>query len=282
MTNRLYFKGHAFAGVIYEGFHTTESETFDRWLAEQNWIEELDENDEDFMYYSASFAGINVLGNMGTRKEWVYNISEDWKHPLVDRMCSEIYIDDAEKIIGEIGIRKVMKKYKNSDYYNDDTFPDLSTDLGIRQVFYMLLDERLNINDEYYEEITKQEYDEWIDEHIQENDDDEEDDDVCGVAINAFDFAKMTFAEQKAWIKSQDPNRKDIVCPIDFNKKTCDELRKYLRDTFAEINEEDRKRNLRGVGKMKKEMLVAECERWTEYLMTDKGKAEFKQLKENT
>jgi hypothetical protein len=180
---RLYFKGHAFANVIYEGFDKTGSKTFDWWLAEKDWNDEMDGYDEDFMYHRAEFAGINVLGNMGTRKEWVYDISEDWKHPLVDRMCMEIDIDDAEKIISEIGIRKVMKKYKESDYYNDDTFPDLSTDLGIRQVFYVLLDERLNINDEYYEEITKQEYDEWIDEHIQEDDDDEEDEDDNDGAI---------------------------------------------------------------------------------------------------
>jgi hypothetical protein len=180
---RLYFKGHAFANVLYEGTETTGSETFDRWLAEQDWNGELEGYDDDFMYYRAEFAGIDALGNMGTRKEWVYNIDEEWKHPLVDRMCCEIDINDVEKIIGEIGIRKVMMKYKESDYYNDYTFPDLSTDLGIRQVFYMLLDERLGINEEYYEELTKQEYDEWIDEHIPADDDDEEEEDDNDGAI---------------------------------------------------------------------------------------------------
>jgi hypothetical protein len=185
---RLYFKGHGFPNVIYEGFDTTGSKTFDWWLREKDWIEEMDGYDDDYMYYGAEFAGINIVGNMGTRKEWVYDISEDWKHPLVDRMCMEIDIDDAEKIISEIGIRKVMKKYNESDFYNDDNPPDLSTDMGIRQVLYLLLYERLNINDEYYEEITKQEYDEWIDEHIQEDDDDEEEeeDEIVPITDEAF------------------------------------------------------------------------------------------------
>ena len=277
MTDRLYFKGHAFKGVLFEGKKGTGSETFDTWLAEKDWDEELAEDDCEFECERAVFDGIDVLGNFGLRREWVYDISEEWKHTLFDRLATEIDIDDAEKIIGEVGIRKVMKLANDSGFYDDEGgLPELWTDMGIRKVFYNLLDYTLDINEEYYDEITKEEYDEWITKHIESDDDD-----VCGVVINAVDFAKMTFAEQKAWIKSQDPNRKDIVCPIDFNKKTCDELRKCLRDIFADVNEEDKKRNLRGVGKMKKEMLVAECERWTEYLMSDKGKAEFKQLKEN-
>ncbi len=185
--SRLYFRGITYKGVIFEGVKSTKSLTFDKWLRNKDWNEELELDDEDNFKYDVCV--IND-GNYEWR-EFAYNINEEWKHPLVDRMCEEIDIDDIEKIIGEIGIRNVMKKYKESDYYNDDNLPDLSTDLGIKQVFYVLLDEILNINDEYYKEITKEEYDEWIESHIQEelDYDEEEEDDNDGAIVPITDDA---------------------------------------------------------------------------------------------
>jgi hypothetical protein len=204
-----------------------------------------------------------------------YAMKDSWKFDLINEVFTPMNVNEMEIYIGELGIRRAFR-YAYDCGFGDDEDLKLYEESGLRQLFYKVIYHSLDLN--YNVEMI--DYEKDYDLQMGRKDDDD-DDDVCGVAIDAFVFAKMTFAEQKAWIKSQDPNRKDIVCPIDFNKKTCDELRKCLRDIFADVNEEDKKRNLRGVGKMKKEMLVSECERWTEYLMTDKGKAEFKQLKEN-
>jgi hypothetical protein len=176
MPDRLYFKGHTLPNVIFE--KPTGSETFDNWLIGKRWDEELNQDDDDFHFDNT---------NVNERWEWVYSISEEWKHTLFDRLVMEIDIDDAEKIIGEIGIRKVMKKYKESDYYNDDNIPDLSTDLGIRQVFYILLDETLKINEDYYEEITEEEFDEWFAVLFQEDDQEEEDEAIVPITDEELD-----------------------------------------------------------------------------------------------
>lgn len=191
MPDRLYFKGHAFKGVLYEGKNGTGSETFDTWLAEKNWDDELEEDDDEFECERAVFEGINVLGNFGVRREWVYAISEEWKHTLFDRLATEIDIDVAEKIIGEVGIRKVMKLANDSGFY-ENGLPELWEDKGIRQVFYNLLDDTLDINEEYYDEITKEEYDEWVAEHIENDDEDEdEEDEDAIVPITDEEFEKI-------------------------------------------------------------------------------------------
>ena len=179
--SRLYFKRHGFSSGIFEEMNTTGSETFDTWLADKDWKDELNVNDSG--YYDRKMAEF-----YGREREWVFNISEEWKHTLVDRLATEIDIDVAEKIIGEVGIRKVMKIVNDSGYYDIGGLPELWEDKGIRQVFYHLLDDTLNINDEYYTEITKEEYDEWVAEYIHlhllhllenenEEDEDEEDED---------------------------------------------------------------------------------------------------------
>jgi len=193
MTSRVYYKGHAFKGILIEEYNgdLDKSDTFTCWLSDyDDYDEELEGDDPHFERQGAEFAGIDFMDRMGTRKEWVYNINEEWKHPLVDRMCSEISVDKIEEIIGEVGIRKVMKLYNNSDYQHN--IPDLSTDLGLRQVFYVLLDEVIGINDKFYEEITKKEYDEWVAEHIEpeEPEEDEEEDDEDEDALWEANLAK--------------------------------------------------------------------------------------------
>ena len=192
MPDRLYFKGHGFSSVIFEGMNTTGSETFDTWLADKDWRDELCDNDEDFDWEMAEFDGINIVGNYGRRREWVYNISEEWKHTLFDRLATEIDIDVAEKIIGEVGIRKVMKLANDSAFYDDEGgLPELWTDMGIRKVFYNFLDDTLDINEEYYTEITKEEYDEWVAEHIENDDEEDDEDEDAIVPITDEEFEKI-------------------------------------------------------------------------------------------
>jgi len=172
MPNRLYFKGHSFKGVIFEGMETTGSDTFDAWLSDTDWDDELEGYDEGF---------VMERNFVNTRLEYVYNIDEEWKHMLVDGLATNTDIDVIEKIIGEIGFRKVMEKVHNCDYYQD-ALPELWTELGIRQVFYILLEEFVKINDEFYKEITEAEYNEWFDE-----DDDEDDDAIVPITDEEFE-----------------------------------------------------------------------------------------------
>jgi hypothetical protein len=176
MTDRLYFKGHTYKGLLSSGRNLTGSKTFDTYLqVEDDWDYEMEHDDNEFEWKY----------HYSTKKEWFYSISEEWKHTLFDRLATEIDVDVAEKIIGEIGIRKVMKKYKESDYYDDDTFPDLSTDLGIRQVFYILLEDTLYIREDY-EEITKEEYDLVEDEEDDTDDEEEEENEIVPITDEAF------------------------------------------------------------------------------------------------
>jgi hypothetical protein len=59
-----------------------------------------------------------------------------------------------------------------------------------------------------------------------------------------------------------------------FDKMTCVELRIYLKKIIIY----DAERHLRGLSKWKKDRLISECVRWTDYVNSDRGKEEIKML----
>lgn len=94
-----------------------------------------------------------------------YHLPDGWKFDMVDSIVEDIYIDDIEKYIGEIGIRECCKIIKDSDMFGDE-LPDLSTDLGLKQVFYCILYNAIEMNS-YYEEVDE----ETLDKALEEADD---------------------------------------------------------------------------------------------------------------
>lgn len=94
-----------------------------------------------------------------------YHLPDGWKFDMVDSIVENIYIDDIEKYIGEIGIRECCKIIKDSDIFGDE-LPDLSTDLGLKQVLYCILYHAIQTNS-YYEEVSE----ETLDKALEEADD---------------------------------------------------------------------------------------------------------------
>jgi hypothetical protein len=166
MTNRVYYIGNTYNNVITANMDEWDSQTLREhlWCMDLNEELECDDNND-----------INMADRINTegKKEYVFNIREDWKHTLIDRLATEIKADKADKIIGEIGIRKVMTIVKETGFY-DDGMPDMATDEGIKGVFYIVLDNIIDINQKYYKEMTKDEYVMWL---LPEDDEEEGSDD---------------------------------------------------------------------------------------------------------
>ena len=104
-----------------------------------------------------------------------YKMPDGWKHELIDNIVVETPIDDIEKYIGQLGIRKAFNLYE--DMGIGDEPPNLATDDGLMWMFYGVLDQIFDIG-EGVEQIDKEEYDNqdwtWNQETEPEYDDPEE------------------------------------------------------------------------------------------------------------
>ena len=77
-----------------------------------------------------------------------YIMPEDWKFQLVDKCASEIDIKKIDKYIGEIGIRLAFRYACECEFYEEEDFKEaLSTDAGVRRLFYAILWGLIDIND---------------------------------------------------------------------------------------------------------------------------------------
>jgi hypothetical protein len=104
-----------------------------------------------------------------------YKMPDGWKHELIDNIVTETSIDDIDKYIGQLGIRKAFNLYE--DMGIGDEPPNLATDDGLMSMFYGVLDQIFDIG-EGVEQIDKEEYDNqdwtWNQSNQPEYDDPEE------------------------------------------------------------------------------------------------------------
>jgi hypothetical protein len=107
------------------------------------------------------------------KEVWVWNIDEDWKHDLIERLVC-IDIDHIEIMIANIGIRNVVKLSNDTGLIDDLTMDKLSTDMGMRMLFYCVLSEHLEILDNQHE-ITEAEWKAWERRNLSDDEDEDED-----------------------------------------------------------------------------------------------------------
>jgi hypothetical protein len=100
-----------------------------------------------------------------------YVLPEDWKYKFVDKCSAEIDIKKIDKYIGEIGFRLAFKFACECEFYEEEDFKEaLSTDAGVRRLFYAMLWGLIDINDRcntdnnmpYFEEVDKDAYEEMM------------------------------------------------------------------------------------------------------------------------
>lgn len=140
-----------------------DSDTFSKWIDSIDFDAEMTWDDSDYIW----------AGNgSGDEAVYYFNISEDWKHTLIDRLVMDIDIHKVEKMINEIGIRHVMWIVNRCDYFQDEK-PDFETDMGFRKVLYCILDYIIGIGD--FEEIDEDAWNRWNEETFPSNDTDDED-----------------------------------------------------------------------------------------------------------
>ena len=129
---------------------------------------------------------------------WVWNIDEDWRHNLVDRLASTVNIDYIDEMLSGLGFRNVFKFVNDTGMFDDMTMDDLSTDLGMRKLFYGVLDYHLHLWEDcevdYQTEITKEKWDEWErrnewseHEDSDDEDDEEDEDEIVPITDEALD-----------------------------------------------------------------------------------------------
>ena len=132
-----------------------------------------------------------------------YIMPEDWMYQFVDKCASEIDIKDIDKYIGEIGIRLAFRYACECEFYEEEDFKEaLSTDAGVRRLFYAILWGLIDINDKgenddetYITEYNEEDYMEQM------SPDDDEVDDNYEFAIPVITdeaFAKIGFATPSA------------------------------------------------------------------------------------
>jgi hypothetical protein len=91
-----------------------------------------------------------------------YIMPEDWKYTLIDNLAMIPTIDEIETFIGELGIRKAFKLADESGFYEEEDYKEaLTTDEGLRRMFYMILYTLIEV-DKDIEEVDEDEYRIWF------------------------------------------------------------------------------------------------------------------------
>lgn len=156
MADNLYYIGDADKSLItlneYCHINVNEGKFWD-YL--KNLIDDDDVNDyfaDEVDRYNE--ADRNIIG---------YVMPENWKHQLIDKYATEISVDDIEKYIGELGIRKAFRIADDCGFYEEDNYKDaLTSNAGLRRLFYAILWLFIDINDKYnfdIDELYVNEYD---------------------------------------------------------------------------------------------------------------------------
>lgn len=178
---RLYYET-TICHLIRVEIHNDTKGAFEEYLMKLDIVRELQLTD------SNGFDVSKYCADEDTDEDtWVWNIDEDWKHELVDRLASTTNIDYIDEMLSGIGFRNVFKIVNDTGMFDDITMDDLSTDLGMRRLFYGVLDYHLHLweddETEYQKQITKEKWDEWegrnewSDHGDSEDEDDEDDED---------------------------------------------------------------------------------------------------------
>jgi hypothetical protein len=130
---------------------------------------------------------------------WIgYIMPDNWKHKMIDNYLLEIGVNDIEKFIGDIGIRKAFRFADECEFYEEENYKEaLTSDEGLRRLFYAILWGLIDINDrvdyddnDYITEFNEEEYNTKMGE---DDDDDEEEDYEFAVPLPITDeaFAKI-------------------------------------------------------------------------------------------
>jgi hypothetical protein len=120
---------------------------FYRWLYKLDLDYLID--DIENMEYDCKEDDDNTIG---------YNMPENWRHLLIDDLCGSPSIDDVEIFLGELGFRKAFRLANECGCYEEDDYKEaLTTDGGLRRLFYAVLDALILVNDEV-EEVEEDEY----------------------------------------------------------------------------------------------------------------------------
>lgn len=122
---------------------------FERFAGEIDLMREVEKDDSELEMTKYWIDG---------KELWVVSIDEEWKHNLFGRLvCIDINL--IENIIGDVGIRRAFKIVDECGINDDSmTLEELSSDIGMRKIFYCILDQQLGINDGF-DEIDEDEWD---------------------------------------------------------------------------------------------------------------------------
>lgn len=165
---------------------------------------EFEDSDNDFTRYMRNLIDQGDIEDAAYMVEPLeddrgcgYVMPDDWKHSMVDGFASNIDIDDLEQYIGEIGIRKAFRLADDCGFYDEDDYKKaLTTEEGLRRLFYAILYGLIDINensssigdpyirtyetnDEYVDAIREAEEEEEGTEEEETEDEDEEEQDVA-------------------------------------------------------------------------------------------------------
>lgn len=125
-----------------------------------DWIQEDEDEDDKKL---VKWVDDNVISFQHYPKEHIcetiygYTMPDGWRHKLIDELATNEDIGNIERYIGEFGLRRAWKMVKDSDYFYDN-LPDISTDLGFRQIFYVMLDEIIQLGDNVKQVDTLEEF----------------------------------------------------------------------------------------------------------------------------
>lgn len=116
---------------------------------------EFEDSDNDFTRYMRNLIDQGDIEDeaysIDTQEEgkWCgYVMPDDWKHSMVDGFATNIDIDDLEKYIGEIGIRKAFRLADDCGFYDEEDYKKaLTTEEGLRRLFYAILYGLIDINE---------------------------------------------------------------------------------------------------------------------------------------
>ena len=76
----------------------------------------------------------------------------DWNHSLIDELAMFPTIEEVEVFLGEVGFRKAFKLADECGYYEEADYKvALTTDEGLRRLFFAVLDALIVINDDLKE-----------------------------------------------------------------------------------------------------------------------------------
>jgi hypothetical protein len=136
---------------------------------------------------------------------WIWDFDEDWKHKMIDNLVCSLLINDIEKMIADIGFRECCKIANDTGFCEDMTLEDLSTDMGMRKLFYCVLDCHLDcradLDGEGYRQITEEDWEAWRErrddgeesdhnswsDHGESEDEEEDEDEIVPITDEALD-----------------------------------------------------------------------------------------------